>query len=93
MTAKATIWKPAWTPAVRPSPASTPDRAAWMSSSSVPLTGARAGKISYKLKGGMFIYKGLYKGSKLWNELPTDIKAIDTISAFKEKTKTMSKTL
>ena len=33
----------------------------------------------------------LYKGSKLWNELPIDVKNIDTYLAFKEKTKFLSK--
>ena len=33
----------------------------------------------------------LYKGSNLWNQLQTDIKNINTYSAFKEKTKFLSK--
>ena len=33
----------------------------------------------------------LYKGSQLWNQLPTEIKNIDTYSGFKEKTKSLSK--
>ena len=35
----------------------------------------------------------LYKGSTLWNELPTEIKNIDTYITFKEKTKLLSKNL
>ena len=35
----------------------------------------------------------LYKGSSLWNNLPIDVKNIDTYSAFKEKTKFLSKIL
>ena len=33
----------------------------------------------------------LYKGSTLWNDLPNDVKNIDTFLAFKEKTKKLSK--
>ena len=35
----------------------------------------------------------LYKGSNLWNQLQTEIKNIETYSAFKEKTKFLSKIL
>ena len=35
----------------------------------------------------------LYKGSNSWNNLPIDVKNIDTYSAFKEKTKFLSKIL
>ena len=33
----------------------------------------------------------LYKGSKLWNELPTEVKQIDSYLGFKDKTKLRSK--
>ena len=33
----------------------------------------------------------IYKGSTMWNELPTEIKNIDTYTLFKEKTKMLSK--
>ena len=33
----------------------------------------------------------LYKGANMWNSLPNDLKQIDTFSAFKDKTKLLSK--
>ena len=43
----------------------------------------------YNIK--QFTHSLLYKGSTLWNQLPNDIKNIDTFLAFKNKTKKLSK--
>ena len=33
----------------------------------------------------------LYNGAVMWNQLPNDLKQVDTYTAFKEKTKELSK--
>ena len=43
----------------------------------------------YNIK--LFTFSIIYKGSILWNQLPNDVKNIDTFLAFKNKTKQLSK--
>ena len=44
---------------------------------------------NYNIK--QFTNSLLYKGSTLWNQLPNDVKNIDTFLAFKNKIKQLSK--
>ena len=68
------------------------DREIYLDNRVLPTRAFQAPKCTipkYNIK--QFTQSLLYKGSTLWNQLPNDIKNIETFLAFKNKTKEMSK--